>query len=282
VLAAQAAARERLAQLRAGRRAYASAVHLDPRVAGLWGDMGMSYHLQLELEGQHPALAASANPRVRARRRGVVPAPWCRLALGFDALPRSLRRLLVVTPNAQRVCRIVVGYHSCDGAHQHPSALVRKRQSTGEVGWVWYDPDRHHGLILPYVRTGDLLVIRLPAASRAGSGARRPPTGPHLRLAVGLLGHHRRGGRRRLARHGGRRGVLLQPGVTAQPTAGAGVGRAGSAVRGARRGGAGEQVGRYVRTKRRFIYLRRSLTAVATLFARRSAILGMFVRGCVF
>ncbi|EFJ47709.1 hypothetical protein VOLCADRAFT_91745 [Volvox carteri f. nagariensis] len=55
-----AAARDRLSQLRLARRAYAAAVHLDPRVAGLWGDLGMSYHLQLELEGQHPGLAADA------------------------------------------------------------------------------------------------------------------------------------------------------------------------------------------------------------------------------
>lgn len=63
------AARGRLSQLRSARRAYAAAVHLDPRVAGLWGDLGLSYHLQVELEAQHPALAsASGDGQVRMCR----------------------------------------------------------------------------------------------------------------------------------------------------------------------------------------------------------------------
>ncbi|GIM10969.1 hypothetical protein Vretimale_14543, partial [Volvox reticuliferus] len=65
------AARDRLAQLRAARRAYAAAVHLDPRVAGLWGDLGMSYHLQLELEGQHPDLATAADLKISLRNRAL-------------------------------------------------------------------------------------------------------------------------------------------------------------------------------------------------------------------
>ncbi|GIL65160.1 hypothetical protein Vafri_18951, partial [Volvox africanus] len=65
------AARDRLAQLRAARRAYAAAVHLDPRVAELWGDLGMSYHLELELEGQHPDLATPGDHRIRLRNRAL-------------------------------------------------------------------------------------------------------------------------------------------------------------------------------------------------------------------
>ncbi|KXZ49813.1 hypothetical protein GPECTOR_19g264 [Gonium pectorale] len=66
------AARARLAALRSGRRAYAAAVHLDPRVAGLWGDLGLSYHLQLELAGQHPELERDAEaPPALLRRRAL-------------------------------------------------------------------------------------------------------------------------------------------------------------------------------------------------------------------
>ena len=70
VAAALEAARARLAALRAARRAYAAALHLEPgaagggggggRAAGLWGDMALGLHLEAELAGQHPALAAEA------------------------------------------------------------------------------------------------------------------------------------------------------------------------------------------------------------------------------
>ncbi len=51
-----AAGTDRLAALRSTRRCYAAALHLDPRVAGLYGDLAMSYHMEVELAAQHPAL----------------------------------------------------------------------------------------------------------------------------------------------------------------------------------------------------------------------------------
>ncbi|GFR41639.1 hypothetical protein Agub_g2370, partial [Astrephomene gubernaculifera] len=65
------AARQRVARLRSARRAYAAALHLDPRVAGLWGDVATSYHLQLEVASQHPELEREevAAPTHTARTR---------------------------------------------------------------------------------------------------------------------------------------------------------------------------------------------------------------------
>ncbi|KAG2492147.1 hypothetical protein HYH03_009638 [Edaphochlamys debaryana] len=83
-----AAARARLAAVRQGRRAYAAAVHLDPRVSGLYGDLGLSYALELELAQQHPALQdeIKAEPSALRRRALALARGGLRLAPASDWL----------------------------------------------------------------------------------------------------------------------------------------------------------------------------------------------------